>query len=187
MVTINELQPGQAIIYRQQPHLILRREHTVMGRGGGFVRARLKNLLSGATVETTFKGGDRVDEADLARSQAHYLYDEGDEAVFMDLATFDQFRLSRETLPESAKFMAAGATVDVLSYHQRPITVTVPIKVELRVSYTEPGFKGNTTATPLKPATLETGATVQVPLFVAIGDVIRLDTRDGRYLERVSK
>jgi elongation factor P len=185
MLTINDLRPGLAITWNKDPHVVVWREHAMMGRGGGFVRTKLRNLISGATVENTFKGNDRIEEADLARSQAQFLYFEGQNGMFMDSTTFDQFSLSRDQVGESANFLTEGMMVDVLSYNDKPITVTLPIKVELKVSYTEPGFKGNTASSTTKPAKLETGASIQVPLFINQGDIIRIDTRDGSYLERV--
>lgn len=172
-------------MFNKQPHIVIWREHAMMGRGGGFVRTRLKNLINGSTVENTFKGNDKIDEADLFRSQAQFLYFEGTDPVFMDNANFEQFTLPRDQIGESAGFLKEGMNVDVLSYESRPITITLPIKVELKVTYTEPGFKGNTASGTSKPATLETGAHIQVPLFINQDDTIRVDTRDGSYVERV--
>jgi elongation factor P len=185
MLSINDLNPGKAIIFNKQPHLVVWREHAMMGRGGGFVRTKLRNLINGATIENTFKGNDRLEEADLFRTQAQFLYFEGNNAVFMDNETFDQFSLSRDPIGNSAHFLTEGMTVEVLSYEQQPIAVTIPTKVNIKVTYTEPGFKGNTASATTKPAKLETGAKIQVPLFINQGDTIRIDSRDGSYLERV--
>jgi len=182
MLTINDLNLGTAILFNGQPHIVTWREHAMMGRGGGFVRTKLKNLMNGATVENTFKGNDRIEEADLSRSQAQFLYMEGGDPVFMDNTSFDQFTIPRDQVGDSANFLKEGMTVDVLSYQGRPITVSLPIKVELQVTYTEPGFKGNTASNTTKPATLETGAQIQVPLFINNGDLIRIDTRNGSYV-----
>ncbi len=184
MLSINDLNPGTAIIYNGQPHIVTWREHAMMGRGGGFVRTKLRNLVSGAIIDNTFKGNDRLEEADLARSNAQFLYFEGQNPVFMNNETFDQFTLPREQVGDGANYLKEGMNVDVLSYEGRPMTITLPTKVELEVTYTEPGFKGNTASTTNKPATLETGAQVQVPLFITTGDVVRIDTRDGSYVER---
>lgn len=184
-LSINDLRPGVAILFNNQPHIVVWREHAMMGRGGGFVRTRLKNLLNGATVENTFKGNDRIQEADLSRSQAQFLYFEGQDPVFMDMNTFEQMTIPRDQVGDSAQFLKEGQTADILFYEGRPITASPPIKVELAVTYTEPGFKGNTASNTTKPATLETGAQIHVPLFVNTGDVIRVDTRDGSYVERV--
>lgn len=184
-LSINDLRPGVAIIFNNQPHIVTWREHAMMGRGGGFVRTKLRNLINGASVENTFKGNDKIEEADLSRSQAQFLYFEGQDPVFMDTTTFDQFTIPRDQVGVGVNFLTDGMQVDLLSYQGKPITVTLPIKVELKVTYTEPGFKGNTASATTKPATLETGAEVQVPLFINQGDVIRVDTRDGSYAERV--
>lgn len=185
MLSINDIRPGLAIIFNNQPHIVVWREHAMMGRGGGFVRTKIKNLVNGAVVENTFKGNDKIQEADLHRSQAQFLYFEGQNPVFMDTTTFDQFTLPRDQVGESAQLMTDGMQVDVLSYQGKPMTVSLPVKVELKVTYTEPGFKGNTASATTKPATLETGANIQVPLFINQGDTIRVDTRDGSYIERV--
>lgn len=183
-LSINDLQPGRAILFNNQPHIVTWREHAMMGRGGGFVRTKMRNLMNGAVIENTFKGNDKIQEADLSRSQAQYLYMESSEPVFMDTVSFEQFTIPKDQIGESAHFMIEGMTVDVLSYEGRPITISLPIKVDLKVTYTEPGFKGNTASATTKPATLETGATIQVPLFINQGDTIRVDTRTGTYVER---
>lgn len=184
MLTINDLNPGTAIILNNQPHIVVWREHAMMGRGGGFVRTRLKNLLSGATIEQTFKGNDKLQEADLKRTTAQFLYFEDKSPTFMDMQTFDQFTIDREQIGDASQFLKEEMTVDILWYGDQPITATLPTKVDLTVTYTEPGFKGNTATNALKPATLETGAQVQVPMFINQGDVVRIDTRNGQYLER---
>jgi elongation factor P len=185
MLTINDLRPGLAIIWNSQPHIVIWREHAMMGRGGGFVRTRLRNLISGAVIENTFKGNDRIEEADLQHASAQFLYFDGNNGQFMDTLTFDQFLLSKEQIGENSQFLTESMIVDVLSYDNKPIAITLPIKIELKVTYTEPGFKGNTASATTKPAKLETGAQIQVPLFINQGDTIRIDTRDGTYLERV--
>ncbi len=157
----------------------------MMGRGGGFVRTKLKNLVNGAIIENTFKGNDKIQEADLSRSQAQYLYREGSNFIFMDTTSFDQYGINQEQIGDSAQFLLDGMNVDILSYQDKPITVSLPIKIDVKVTYTEPGFKGNTASATTKPAKIETGTEIQVPLFVNTGDTIRIDTRDGSYLERV--
>lgn len=185
MLSISDLKPGVAIIFNGQPHIVTWREHAMMGRGGGFVRTKMKNLLNGALVDNTFKGNDKITEADLARSQAQFLYFEGDTPVFMDMSSYEQFTIPRDQVGDSANYLKEEMMVDVLSYQGKPITVTLPIKVELKVTYTEPGFKGNTASATTKPATIETGTQINVPLFINTGDVIRIDTRTGEYVERV--
>ncbi len=185
MLSINDLRPGLAILWNNQPHIVVWREHAMMGRGGGFVRTKMKNLISGAVVDNTFKGNDKIAEADLARTQAQFLYLEGQNPVFMDTVSFEQFTIPRDQIGDSVQFLTDGMQVDVLAYQGRPITVTLPVKVELKVTYTEPGFKGNTASATTKPATLETGAQIQVPLFINQGDTIRVDTRTNTYVERV--
>src|SRR6266498_3000991 len=137
MYSINDLRPGLAILWNKQPHLVVWREHAMMGRGGGFVRSKLKNLVNGATVENTFKGNDKIEEADLERSQSQFLFFEGQNPVFMDTVTFDQFTIPRDQVGEGANFLTEGMNVDVLSYQNKPMTITLPIKVELDATSTE--------------------------------------------------
>lgn len=184
MLSLNDLRPGVVILWNNQPHQIIWREHTMMGRGGGIMRTRLRNLVNGAVIENTFKGNDKVDEAELERKKAQFLYFDDNDAVFMDTTTYDQFSFGREALGDQAQWLLDGMEVDLMLYNGKPIGVTLPTKVEYEVTYTEPGFKGNTAANTLKPATLNNDAQVMVPLFVGIGDRIIIDTRDGSYAER---
>ncbi len=185
MLSINDLNPGTAILFNGQPHIVVQRDHGSSGRGGGFMRTKLKNLVNGAIIENTFKGNDRINEAELERSQGQFLYFEGPNAALMNTSTYDQFSLPKEQIGDQASYLTEGMTLDILSYQGKPMTVSLPIKVELKVTYTEPGYKGNTTSSTLKPATLETGAQIQVPLFINQDDIIRVDTRTGTYIERV--
>lgn len=185
MLSINDLNPGIAILFNGQPHIVLSRDHGSSGRGGGFVRTKLKNLFNGAIIENTYKGNDKIAPAELERTQGQFLYFNGANAVLMDTTTYDQFNLPKEQIGNQASYLTEGMTIDILSYHGKPMTVSLPMKVELKVTYTEPGYKGNTTSSTLKPATLETGAQIQVPLFINQGDIIRVDTRTGTYIERV--
>lgn len=191
MLSINDLNPGTAILFNGQPHIVVSRDHGSSGRGGGFMRTKLKNLSNGAIIDNTFKGNDKIAEADLERSQGQFLYfdssADGPNAAMMNMTTYEQFNLPKDQIGDQAHYLTEGMTVDILSYQGKPMTVSLPIKVDLMVTYTEPGFKGNTASNTLKPATVETGATVQVPLFVQQGDVIKIDTRTGDYLERVKK
>ncbi len=184
MLSITDLRTGTTIELEEAPHAVLSYAHSKMGRGGAVVRTKLKNLKTGATYERTFHGNDKVDEAHLIERAATYLYQDGDHFTFMDSASYDQFTLAKNQLGDSAQYLAEGAAVKILLYEGEPITINLPIKLELKVTHTEPGVRGDTAQAGTKPATLETGAVVTVPLFVTIGDTIRVDTRDGSYIER---
>lgn len=159
-------------------------QHVKPGKGGAFVRTKLKNLRTGRTVEQTFRAGERVDEADVEDKRMQYLYQDGDSAVFMDTQTYDQIPFSREHLGEARKFLQENMEVDVLFWRGTPIQIELPNFIEARVTQCEPGLKGDTASGATKPATIETGAVLQVPLFVKEGDRIRVDTRTGQYIER---
>jgi elongation factor P len=157
------------------------------GKGQAFTRTKLRNMLTGTMLERTFKTGERFEKADMEERQQQFLYPEGDNYVFMDTKSYEQLYLSREQLGEGANYLQDGMMVDVMFWNERPIGVTPPTFVELVVMETEPGFKGDTSSNTLKPAKLATGASVGVPLFVNEGDMIKIDTRTGEYVERVKR
>ncbi|MBN1540884.1 elongation factor P [candidate division KSB1 bacterium] len=159
-------------------------QHVKMGRGGAFVRTKLKNMKSGRVIERTFRSGEKVEDARVERRQMQYLYQEGDHLVFMDNETFDQVSIE-EDMVTSREFLKEGENVDVLTHQDLPIDVEMPNFVTLIVTSTEPGIKGDTVSGATKRAVLETGGTVQVPLFIEEGELIRVDTRTGDYMERV--
>jgi elongation factor P len=157
------------------------------GKGQAFTRTKLRNMLTGTMLERTFKTGEKFEKADIEERQQQFLYPEGDKFVFMDTKSYDQLYLSADQLGEASMFIQDGMMVDVMFWNERPIGVTPPTFVELKIVETEPGFKGDTSTNTLKPAKLETGGTVPVPLFVNEGDVIKIDTRTYEYVERVKK
>jgi elongation factor P len=157
------------------------------GKGQAFTRTKLRNMLTGTMLERTFKTGERFEKADIEERQQQFLYPEGDKFVFMDTKSYDQLYLNSDQLGEASQFIQDGMMVDVMFWNERPIGVTPPTFVELKIVETEPGFKGDTSTNTLMPAKLETGGTVGVPLFVNEGDVIKIDTRTYEYVERVKK
>jgi len=161
--------------------------HVKPGKGGAFVRTKLRNVRTKQVVERTFRAGERVDEVRLERKPYEYLYQDGDFYVFMNTETYDQIQLDGEFLGDKVKYLADNLPVGILFHGETPIEVELPTFVELEVTQTEPGFKGNTAQAATKPATVSTGAEVQVPLFIEIGNVIRIDTRTGEYMDRVNK
>lgn len=184
MLSVTELKTGVTFVYKTDPYQVLSYHHHKMGRGGANIRIRMRNLKTGSVNEETFKGGDSFEEANLAKRKAQYLYTDGERLTFMDQETFEQFELARETIGELAAYMPEGSEVEILLFDEQPIGVSLPIKVALTITETPPGFKGDTAARSYKPATIETGATVQVPFFVKPGDKIIIDTRTGEYVER---
>jgi elongation factor P len=185
MINTGELKRGIAIELDGDLYSILEYHHIKMGRGSAQVRLRVKNLRTGSITEKTVQAGERFQRARLDHHTVQFLYREGDEYHFMDTETFDQTVLRGDILGDGVNFLKENMTVDLQTYGDEPISVDLPPNVELRVTYTEPGFRGDTATGGNKPATVETGATVNVPLFVNIDDMIRVDTRTGAYIERM--
>ena len=160
-------------------------EHSKVAMRHGLVRAKVRNTKTGSTTERTFRGGERVPLVHLERKTMQYLYTTGEEYIVMDKTTFEQLPLPRALLGDAVRFLTENMDVTVVFHDETPIGVELPTAVDLRVTETAPGFRGDTVSGGSKPATLETGAVVQVPLFVTAGEVVRIDTRTGTYLERV--
>ena len=164
---------------------IIEFQHVKPGKGAAFVRTKLKNVISGGVVEKSFRPTEKFPQARIDRVDMQYLYSDGDLFYFMNTETYDQIAINQETIGDSLKFVKENEMVKVCSYNGNVFAVDAPLFVELAVTETEPGFAGNTAQGASKPATVETGAQVNVPLFVNIGDVIKIDTRTGEYLSRV--
>ncbi|MFA6492807.1 MAG: elongation factor P [Patescibacteria group bacterium] len=184
MYTINDLKIGTKIIYNGQPHQVIFTEHSKVGRGGGILRTKIKNLSSDAVIDKTFAGAEKIEEAELDTRKAQYLYKDAENFYFMNLENFEQFPIKASQLGKMANFLKESAEIDILYFKDDPLNIQLPIKISLEITYTEPGFKGNTASTITKPATLETGAQINVPLFIKEGDKIIIDTRTGEYVER---
>lgn len=179
-----DLRKGVVIDLDGAPHQVIEYSHAAMGRGGAVVRTKLKNLKSGAVFEKSFRGSDKVPAADLAKQTMQFLYRDDSGYNFMNPDTYEQILLGEEVIGELGSYLADGAKAIVELYEGQPIGVDVGNNVILSVTKTEPGVKGDTATTALKPATVETGLEVMVPLFVNEGDRIKVDTRSGSYLER---
>lgn len=186
MLEAGDLRPGNTVEKSGELLQVLEYHHVKMGRGSAIVRAKFKNVNTGAVTEETFRPEEKFTRARIERTDAQYLYRDGDSYVVMDSTTYDQFPVSEELLGEATKWLKENDPLFLLQYDGRILGVELPIAVELEVTYTEPGFKGDTATGGSKPATLETGAVVDVPLFVTQGERIRVDTRSGRYMERVT-
>jgi elongation factor P len=184
MYSTSDFRRGLKIEIDGEPFIIIEFQHVKPGKGSAFVRTKLKSLITGNVNERTFKSGDKVDTPDLEEKQMQYLYCEVDRYCFMDNSSFEQLFIDKENLAGQEAFLQENVQVTVLLHNGKPLTVDLPNFVELTIANTEPGFKGDTAAGSTKPATLETGATIQVPLFLKAGDKIRIDTRTGLYVER---
>ncbi|NMB77238.1 MAG: elongation factor P [Myxococcales bacterium] len=185
MYTTAEFRKGLKIEIDGEPFEIVEFQHVKPGKGNAFVRTRLKNLSTGNVLERTFKSGDKVETPNLEEREMQYLYREGDNFYFMDNSNFEQLFIEKDKLQGGEKWLQENVKVGVLFYNGQPLTVALPNFVELAVVSTDPGIKGDTAAGGTKPATLETGAIIQVPLFLKEGERIRIDTRTGAYVERV--
>jgi elongation factor P len=184
MISTGDLRKGNTIVVDGELVKVLDFQHVKIGRGSAFVRVQMRNLRTGATTERTFQSGSKFEQARLERRRVQYLYPDGDNYMFMDVETFEQPVLGRQVLGDAVKYLKEGMTIDLLLYGEEPIDVEIPTSVEMRVERTDPGVRGDTAAGGSKPATIETGVTVQVPLFINEGDVIKVDTRTGAYIER---
>ena len=186
MISTNDFRTGLTIELDNHVWSVVEFMHVKPGKGSAFVRSKLKNLETGATIERTFRAGEKIPRARLDHRKMQYLYNDGELYYFMDEESFEQMSLSKDQLGDGTKYLKENMVIDVLVHKERTIGVELPNFVELVLVETEPGIKGDTATGGTKGATTETGATVQVPLFVEAGDTIRIDTRTGGYMERVT-
>ena len=185
MVSAGDFRNGLTIEYEGNVYQIIEFQHVKPGKGAAFVNTKLKNIKSGGVVEKTFRPTEKCPQAHIERKDMQYLYSDGDLYHFMDVETYDQIALSDDQVGDTLKFVKENEMVKILSHNNEVFAMEPPLFVELEITETEPGFKGDTSTGATKPATVETGALVYVPLFVEIGDVIKIDTRTGEYLSRV--
>ncbi|EHR51574.1 translation elongation factor P [Saccharomonospora marina XMU15] len=184
MATTNDLKNGMVLNLDGQLWSVVNFQHVKPGKGGAFVRTTLKHVLSGKVVDKTFNAGTKVDTATVDRRQMTYLYNDGTDYVFMDGETYDQINLPAETVGDGANYLLENTEVQVAMHEGTPLYVELPTTVELVIEHTDPGLQGDRSTGGTKPARLETGAEIQVPLFVSSGEKVKVDTRDGRYLGR---
>lgn len=168
------------------PYVITYFQHVKPGKGGAFVRTKVKNLLNGRTVDRTFRAGEKLKEADVEERKMQYLYNDGENCIFMDTVSYDQIPIMDDVIGDNSKFLLENADVNVLFWKGAPVNIVLPSFIEVLVTQSDPGVKGDTSSGATKPATLETGAVIHVPLFVKEGDKLRVDTRTGEYCERVT-
>ena len=184
MISAGDFRNGVTLEIEGNVYQILEFQHVKPGKGAAFVRTKLKNIINGGVVEKTFRPTEKFPAARIDRVDMQYLYADGDLYNFMDVNTYEQIALSSDVVGDALKFVKENETVKVCSYNGKVFSVEAPLFVELEVTDTEPGFKADTATGPTKPATLETGAQINVPLFVNQGDRVKIDTRTGEYLSR---
>ena len=185
MISTNQFKIGMTIEYEETLYTILDFQHVKPGKGPAFVRSKLRNLKNGATIDKTWRAGEKVEQAILDRRKMQYLYRDGNNYILMDNKTYEQISISQEKVGEATDYLKENTVVEVSLYEEKPVSIEFSNFVELKVTKTEQGVKGDTAQGGSKPATLETGLVVQVPLFVNQGDTIRIDTRSKEYITRV--
>ena len=181
----SDFKNGLKIEIAGEPYTIVNFQHVKPGKGGAFVRTKIKNLRNGKVIDKTFRAGEKVGEPDIEDRNMQYLYFDGNQLIFMDTETYDQFPFSVKQVGEARKYLTENLDVVVLFWNGKPINVDLPPFIEAAISQCDPGMKGDTAQGGTKPATLETGAVLQVPLFLKEGERVRVDTRSGEYVERV--
>ncbi len=185
MISTSEFRNGTKIEIEGEPYVILEFLHVKPGKGGAFVRTKLKNLRTGSVVDRTFRSGEKVDKPELEEKEVQYLYTTGEDYFFMDTKTYEQLSLNVSHLGDSKYFLKENMVIKILYHVEKPIGIELPIFVELKVVKTSPGVRGDTASGGSKPAILETGATVKIPLHINEEDIIKIDTRTSEYIERV--
>lgn len=184
-VSINEIKSGLTILVDGDIYQVIEYQHVKPGKGGAFVRTKLRNLRSGNVQEKTFRGDEKIEEAFIEERKLQYLYESGGIYHFVDQENFEEITMAKEDLQDKIKFLKDNLEVNAYFYKDETLTINLPNFIEVKIIHTEPGIKGDTAKSGTKPAKIETGATLQVPLFIDIGDKIKVDTRTGEYVERV--
>lgn len=184
MLNLSDIKAGKNILWEDQPYLVLTHEHSKTGRAGAVLRTKLRNLLTGAVIDKTFQGSEKVEEADMSKTKAQYLYKEGNDYYFMDNESYEQFFFTKEMLFNAPDYLIEGTEVTVLNFNGNPVNIELPIKVTLTVVEAPPGIKGDTAGTGGKVVTMETGLKVSAPLFINEGDKLIINTEKGEYVSR---
>lgn len=185
MISTVDFRNGTRLMVDGEPFYIVEFQHVKPGKGGAFVRTKLKSYLTGNVLDRTFRSGERFEEPDLEEREMQFLYATGDAYTFMDTETYEQLTFEKQTLGENVDLLKENMVVKILIYEHRPIAVELPNFIELKVIDAEPGVRGDTATGGTKPAIVETGATIKVPLYLEVGTVIKIDTRTRSYVERV--
>ncbi len=186
-VSTTEFRNGLKIELDGEPYIIVDFQHVKPGKGGAFVRTKMKSLKSGNVIDRTFRAGEKVDTPELEEKKMQYLYSADKDRIFMDTASYEQISLNEAQLGDSINYLKENMEIKVLYYKGQPINIDIPMFVELAISQTDPGVRGDTASGGSKPATLETGAVIKVPFYLNEGDVVKVDTRTGTFIERVKQ
>lgn len=186
MLTLTGIKVGKKVVIEGEPFVVLFAQHSKMGRAGAVLRTKLKNLLTGAIINKTFQGSDKIEPAEISTHKAQYLYSDEQSHYFMNNESYEQFDISTEVIGENGKFLKEGTEIDVLYFNDSAINIELPIKMEFEVTEAPPAIKGNTADGGSKQVTIETGIKVNVPLFIKTGDKIKVNTQTGDYSERVN-
>ena len=184
MITANDLRKGVMVKVDNELFMVRSFQHVKPGKGGAFVKAKLRNIKKNILIEKTFRAGEKVEDIFIEKRKMQYLYNDGGSSVFMDIESYEQESIPDEFIEEELKFLKEGEEVNVDFYEGEIISVELPTFVELKVTHTDPGLRGDTATAAFKPAVIETGVKIQVPLFINEGDVLKIDTRTGEYTER---
>ncbi|MCL2026796.1 MAG: elongation factor P [Leptospirales bacterium] len=187
MISTSDIKRGVCFKLDGELYSVIEFLHVKPGKGGAFVRTKLKNIKKGTVVEKTFRSGEKLDDVRLEKSPMQYLYDEGDELVFMNTETYEQESIPKDAIGNALRFIKPEDVLDITFHEGQPISIEPPASVVLKVIYAEPGVKGDTATNVLKPVKVETEAEVKVPLFINEGDFIKINTETGEYIERVNK
>lgn len=184
-IDVSEIKPGTKLLIEGQPYVVIERQFVKPGKGSAFTRTKMKNLLTGRNIENNIRSGEKLETADVEEKQMTFLYKEGEDFVFMDQQNYEQINVLKDAVAEQWQWLKDNMAASIQFWNGKVIGLTLPNFVEMRITHSEPGVKGDTSGNVTKPATIETGAVIQVPLFVNEGDMIRIDTRSGEYCERI--
>lgn len=186
MLNLNEIKPGKVIAINNEPYLVIKTDHHQMGRGGAVLKTKSKNLITGNVLDKTFQGNDKVEEAGTSTKKVNFMYKDEDNAYFMDNETYEQFELALENVGEKSKFLKDGTDVNILYFNDKPISLELPVKMDFKVTSAPPGVKGNSAGNVTKQIEIETGTQLNAPMFIKEGDMIKVNTETGEYVERAS-
>jgi elongation factor P len=186
MLNFNEIKTGRIIKINSEPFVIIKTDHHKMGRGGAVLKIKGRNLINGNVLERTYQGTEKAEEANTETKKANFMYQDKDEVYFMDNDNFEQFSLASEEVGEAIKFLKEGVDVDVLYFEDKPVSVSLPVKMEFKVVSAPPSVKGNSAGNVTKQVKIETNALINVPLFINEGDIIKINTDTGEYVERAN-
>ena|SRR6056297_3416558 len=184
MLDISKIKIGKIIQVDDEPYIVVKADHHKMARGGAVLKTKLRNLVDSRILDKTFQGNEKAEEAHTEKKKANYLYEDGEKAYFMDNESYEQFELDLDSLGDKKKFLKEGEDMDILYFKDKPVALELPIKMDFEVTSAPPGVKGNSAGNVTKQVEIETGATINAPMFIEKGDKIRINTDTGEYVER---